>query len=266
MVDRHSNPDGEVTIGVIGKYVGLQDAYKSLNEALVHGGMAHRVKVNIKWIDAEVFEGDDADIAARLEPMHAILVPGGFGERGSEGKIAAVRFARERKVPFFGICLGMQMACIEAARTAGHSAASSTEFGETDEPVVGIITEWMSEEGLQTREAGGDLGGTMRLGAYEAKLAANSHVSKIYGGATSISERHRHRYEVNGAYIEPLEKQGLIFSGMSPDGLLPEIVERPDHPWFVGVQFHPELKSRPFDPHPLFAGFVGAALEQARLV
>ena len=266
VVDRHSNPDGEVTIGVIGKYVGLQDAYKSLNEALVHGGMAHRVKVNIKWIDAEVFEGDDADIAARLEPMHAILVPGGFGERGSEGKIAAVRFARERKVPFFGICLGMQMACIEAARTAGHSAASSTEFGETDEPVVGIITEWMSEEGLQTREAGGDLGGTMRLGAYEAKLAANSHVSKIYGGATSISERHRHRYEVNGAYIEPLEKQGLIFSGMSPDGLLPEIVERPDHPWFVGVQFHPELKSRPFDPHPLFAGFVGAALEQARLV
>ena len=266
VVDRHSNPDGEVTIGVIGKYVGLQDAYKSLNEALVHGGMAHRVKVNIKWIDAEVFEGDDADIAARLEPMHAILVPGGFGERGSEGKIAAVRFARERKVPFFGICLGMQMACIEAARTAGHRAASSTEFGETDEPVVGIITEWMSEEGLQTREAGGDLGGTMRLGAYEAKLAANSHVSSIYGGATSISERHRHRYEVNGAYIEPLEKQGLIFSGMSPDGLLPEIVERPDHPWFVGVQFHPELKSRPFDPHPLFAGFVGAALEQARLV
>ena len=266
VVDRHSNPEGEVTIGVIGKYVGLQDAYKSLNEALVHGGMAHRVKVNIKWIDAEVFEGDDADIAARLEPMHAILVPGGFGERGSEGKIAAVRFARERKVPFFGICLGMQMACIEAARTAGHSDASSTEFGETDEPVVGIITEWMTEEGLQTREAGGDLGGTMRLGAYEAKLAANSHVSKIYGGATSISERHRHRYEVNGAYIEPLEKQGLIFSGMSPDGLLPEIVERPDHPWFVGVQFHPELKSRPFDPHPLFAGFVGAALEQARLV
>ncbi|UYH55865.1 CTP synthase [Qipengyuania sp. SS22] len=266
VVDRHSNPDGEVTIGVIGKYVGLQDAYKSLNEALVHGGMAHRVKVNIKWIDAEVFEGDDAEIAARLEPMHAILVPGGFGERGSEGKIAAVRFARERKVPFFGICLGMQMACIDAARTAGHAAASSTEFGETDEPVVGIITEWMSEEGLQTREAGGDLGGTMRLGAYEAKLAANSHVSNIYGGATSISERHRHRYEVNGAYIEPLEKQGLIFSGMSPDGLLPEIVERPDHPWFVGVQFHPELKSRPFDPHPLFAGFVGAALEQARLV
>lgn len=266
VVDRHSNPEGEVTIGVIGKYVGLQDAYKSLNEALVHGGMAHRVKVNIKWIDAEVFEGDDADIAAKLEPMHAILVPGGFGERGSEGKIAAVRFARERKVPFLGICLGMQMACIDAAREAGFARASSTEFGETEEPVVGIITEWMTEEGLQKREAGGDLGGTMRLGAYDAKLAVGSHVSKVYHGATSISERHRHRYEVNGAYIEPLEKQGLVFSGMSPDGLLPEIVERPDHPWFVGVQFHPELKSRPFEPHPLFAGFVGAALEQARLV
>jgi len=266
VVDRHSNPEGEVTIGVIGKYVGLQDAYKSLNEALVHGGMAHRVKVNIKWIDAEVFEGDDADIAAKLEPMHAILVPGGFGERGSEGKIAAVRFARERKVPFFGICLGMQMACIDAAREAGFARASSTEFGETEEPVVGIITEWMTEEGLQKREAGGDLGGTMRLGAYDAKLAVGSHVSKVYHGATSISERHRHRYEVNGAYIEPLEKQGLVFSGMSPDGLLPEIVERPDHPWFVGVQFHPELKSRPFEPHPLFAGFVAAALRQSRLV
>ncbi|MCH2495766.1 CTP synthase [Qipengyuania citrea] len=266
VVDRHSNPEGEVTIGVVGKYVGLQDAYKSLNEALVHGGMAHRVKVNTKWIDAEIFEGDDADIAAKLEPMHAILVPGGFGERGSEGKIAAVRFARERKVPFLGICLGMQMACIEAARSAGYAGASSTEFGETAEPVVGIITEWMTEEGLQTREAGGDLGGTMRLGAYDAKLSANSHVSQIYGGNTMISERHRHRYEVNSAYIDSLESQGLVFSGMSPDGLLPEIVERPDHPWFVGVQFHPELKSKPFDPHPLFAGFVGAALEQARLV
>ncbi|EDL50351.1 CTP synthase [Erythrobacter sp. SD-21] len=266
VVDRHSNPEGEVTIGVVGKYVGLQDAYKSLNEALVHGGMAHRVKVNIKWIDAEVFEQSSADIAAQLEPMHGILVPGGFGERGSEGKIASVRFARERKVPFLGICLGMQMACVEGARNAGFGKASSTEFGSTEEPVVGIITEWMTEEGLQTREAGGDLGGTMRLGAYDAKLAANSHVSSIYGGQTDISERHRHRYEVNGKYIEQLEKQGLIFSGMSPDGLLPEIVERPDHPWFVGVQFHPELKSKPFDPHPLFAGFIGAALEQARLV
>ena len=262
----YSNPEGEVTIGVVGKYVVLQDAYKSLNEALVHGGLANKVKVNIKWIDAEIFEKDDAEIAANLEPLHGILVSGGFGERGTEGKIAAVRFARERKVPFFGICLGMQMACIEGARnTAGIAEASSTEFGETAEPVVGIITEWMSEEGLQTRHADTDLGGTMRLGAYEAKLAGNSHVAAIYDSET-IFERHRHRYEVNSHYREPLEQGGLVFSGMSPDGLLPEIVERPDHPWFVGVQFHPELKSRPFEPHPLFAGFIGAALKQSRLV
>ena len=263
---RYSHPEGEVTIGVVGKYVVLQDAYKSLNEALVHGGLANKVKVHIKWIDAEIFEKDDSEIAALLEPLHGILVPGGFGERGTEGKIAAVRFAREHKVPFFGICLGMQMACIEGARnTAGIAGASSTEFGETREPVVGIITEWMSQEGLQTRNAETDLGGTMRLGAYEAKLSANSHVAAIYGTQV-IHERHRHRYEVNSHYREPLEKGGLVFSGMSPDGLLPEIVERPDHPWFVGVQFHPELKSRPFEPHPLFAGFIGAALRQARLV
>ena len=266
IVDRYQNPEGEVTIGVVGKYVGLQDAYKSLNEALVHGGMANRVKVNIRWIDAELFEQDDDEIAAQLEPMHGILVPGGFGERGSEGKIASVRFARERGVPFFGICLGMQMACIEGARnTAGIKAASSTEFGPTDEPVVGIITEWMTAEGLEQRAEGGDLGGTMRLGAYQAQLAGNSHVAGLYG-ATTISERHRHRYEVNVAYREPLEQGGLVFSGMSPDGLLPEIVERPDHPWFIGVQFHPELKSRPFEPHPLFKGFIAAAVKQARLV
>ncbi|RJY08544.1 CTP synthase [Aurantiacibacter aquimixticola] len=266
VVDRYEHPEGEVTIGVVGKYVGLPDAYKSLNEALVHGGMANRAKVNIRWIDAELFEKDDADITAELEPLHGILVPGGFGDRGSEGKIASVRFAREHNVPFFGICLGMQMACIEGARSHGVTTASSTEFGETKEPVVGIITEWMSEEGLQQRSAETDLGGTMRLGAYPAKLAGNSHISRIYGGADEISERHRHRYEVNSAYIDRLEDGGLIFSGMSPDGLLPEIVERPDHPWFVGVQFHPELKSRPFEPHPLFSGFVAAALKQSRLV
>ncbi|MCJ1960176.1 MULTISPECIES: CTP synthase [Novosphingobium] len=266
IVDRFQNPEGEVTIGVVGKYVGLPDAYKSLNEALVHGGMANKTKVKIKWLDAEIFEKSDDEIAHALEPMHGILVPGGFGERGTEGKIAAVRFARERKVPFFGICLGMQMACIEGARAAGIAAASSTEFGPTDEPVVGIITEWMGKEGLETRAEGGDLGGTMRLGAYIAKLDGNSQVSSIYGGATEISERHRHRYEVNGKYRDALEKDGLIFSGMSPDGLLPEIVERPDHPFFVGVQFHPELKSRPFEPHPLFSGFVAAALQHSRLV
>ncbi|NVD43859.1 CTP synthase [Qipengyuania atrilutea] len=266
ILDRFEHPESEVTIGVVGKYVGLPDAYKSLNEALIHGGMANRVRVNIRWIDAEVFEQDDADIVAALEPLHGILVPGGFGERGSAGKIASVRFARERGVPFFGICLGMQMACIEAAKLAGIEAASSTEFGDTTEPVVGIITEWMSEEGLQKREAGGDMGGTMRLGAYVADLVSGSRISQIYGGAAQISERHRHRYEVNGSYRAALEKTGLAFSGMSPDGLLPEIVERPDHPWFVGVQFHPELKSRPFEPHPLFASFIAAALEQERLV
>ena len=266
IMDRIDHYDSEVTIGVVGKYVGLPDAYKSLREALVHGGIANRTKVNIQWIDAELFEQEGADLPAELEPLDGILVPGGFGERGSEGKIASVRFAREREIPFFGICLGMQMACIEAARNqAGIEQASTTEFGETPEPVVGLITEWMSPEGLQKRSADTDLGGTMRLGAYPARLGHNSKVAQQYG-ATEISERHRHRYEVNVHYRDALEKQGLIFSGMSPDGELPEIVERPDHPWFIGVQFHPELKSRPFEPHPLFAGFIGAALDQSRLV
>ncbi len=266
IMDRHQNPEGEVTIGVVGKYVALPDAYKSLSEALTHGGMANRVKVNTRWIDAEMFETGEDDLAARLEPLHGILVPGGFGERGSEGKIAAVEFARTRNVPFFGICLGMQMACIEGARnTAGIESATSSEFGPEGEHIVGIIEEWMSEEGLQKRASGGDLGGTMRLGAYPAKLSPNSHAASLYGSA-SVSERHRHRYEVNGRYKDALERGGLVFSGMSPDGLLPEIVERPDHSWFIGVQFHPELKSKPFDPHPLFAGFIEAAVRQSRLV
>jgi CTP synthase len=266
IMDRIEHYESEVTIGVVGKYVGLPDAYKSLREALVHGGIANRAKVNIQWLDAELFEHPEAEIAAELEPLHGILVPGGFGERGSEGKIASVKFAREREIPFFGICLGMQMACIEAARNlAGIQEASTTEFGATSEPVVGMITEWMSEEGLQKRSEGGDLGGTMRLGAYPAVLDGNSVVRSIYG-SDEISERHRHRYEVNIHYRDALEDGGLIFSGMSPDGQLPEIVERPDHPWFVGVQFHPELKSRPFEPHPLFAGFIDAAVKQSRLV
>ena len=265
IMDRLDNYEGEVTIGVVGKYVGLPDAYKSLNEALVHGGIANRAKVHIRWLDAEMFEHEDANLAEELEPLHGILVPGGFGERGSEGKIAAVKFAREREIPFFGICLGMQMACIEGAREAGVENASSTEFGATSEPVIGLITEWMSKEGLQERAAGGDLGGTMRLGAYDAELGGNSRAANIYG-ATRISERHRHRYEVNTHYVPALEKEGLVFSGMSPDGRLPEIIERPDHPWFIGVQFHPELKSRPFDPHPLFASFIEASLAQSRLV
>jgi CTP synthase len=265
IMTRLDNPEGEVTIGVVGKYMGVPDAYKSLHEALVHGGIANRVKVNIRWLDAELFEQDEAEVTARLEPMHGILVPGGFGERGSEGKIAGVRFARERNVPFFGICLGMQMACIEGAREQGVTHASTTEFGPTDEPIVGMITEWMTAEGKQKREEGGDLGGTMRLGAYQAKLSGNSVVASIYG-SDAISERHRHRYEVNTHYKDVLEQGGLVFSGMSPDGTLPEIVERPDHPWFVGVQFHPELKSKPFDPHPLFASFIEAAVKHSRLV
>lgn len=265
VMERIENPEGEVIVGVVGKYVGLQDAYKSLQEALFHGGLANRVKVQVRWLDAELFE-DDTALAAKLEPLHAILVPGGFGERGSEGKIGSVKFAREHDVPFFGICLGMQMACVEAARNmAGIDEASTTEFGETKDPVVGLITEWMTEEGLQKREAGGDLGGTMRLGAYDARLQQGSKISEIYG-SSDISERHRHRYEVNKTYVEQLEKTGLIFAGMSPDGELPETVERPDHSWFVGVQYHPELKSKPFEPHPLFASFIAAAVKQSRLV
>jgi len=259
-----ANPEGEVTIAIVGKYTGLKDAYKSLNEALVHGGIANNVKVNIEWIEAEVFESEDP--APHLEHVHGILVPGGFGERGTEGKILAVKFARERKVPYFGICLGMQMACIEAARNlAGVVGAGSTEFGDPVEPVVGLMTEWMRGNELEQRGLSGNLGGTMRLGAYDATLVEGSRIAEIYG-ATKISDRHRHRYEVNTDYRGRLEEAGLRFAGMSPDGLLPETVEYPDHPWFIGVQFHPELKSRPFDPHPLFEGFIEAAMEQSRLV
>jgi CTP synthase len=259
-----ATPEGEVTIAIVGKYTGLKDAYKSLNEALVHGGIANNVKVNIEWIEAEVFESEDA--VPYLEHVHGILVPGGFGERGTEGKILAVKFARERKVPYFGICLGMQMACIEAARNlANVEGAGSTEFGEPKEPVVGLMTEWMRGNELELRGVAGDLGGTMRLGAFDASLRPGSRIAEIYGD-TNISDRHRHRYEVNTDYQERLEAAGLIFAGMSPDGLLPETVEYADHPWFIGVQFHPELKSRPFEPHPLFKGFVAAAVEQSRLV
>ena len=259
-----ATPEGEVNIAIVGKYTGLKDAYKSLIEAMVHGGIANRVKVNLNWIESEVFESEDP--APHLENVHGILVPGGFGERGAEGKILAARFARERNVPYFGICFGMQMAVIEAARTlVGIEKASSTEFGPTDEPVVGMMTEWMRGNELEKRRSGGDLGGTMRLGAFEAKLDKGSRIAEIYG-STRISERHRHRFEVNTRYRERLERVGLRFCGLSPDGLLPETVEIPDHPWFIGVQYHPELKSRPFEPHPLFASFIGAAVEQSRLV
>jgi len=265
ILNRVRQPEGEVRIAVVGKYTNLLDSYKSLAEALSHGGIAHRVNVKLDWVDSQIFEQPDA--VARLEGVHGILVPGGFGERGTEGKIEAVQFARTRDVPFLGICFGMQMAVIEAARhMAGLSAASSTEFGPCAVPVVGLLTEWMRGNEVERRNEAGDLGGTMRLGAYPAVLKEGSLVREIYGGAATIHERHRHRYEVNIEYRDRLEQAGLVFSGMSPDGVLPEIVELPDHPWFVGVQFHPELKSKPFDPHPLFASFVGAAVKQARLV
>jgi CTP synthase len=262
--NRIHNPEGEVTIAVVGKYTGLKDAYKSLMEALAHGGLANKVRVKLDWIESEIFEKEDP--SPYLEKVHGILVPGGFGERGSEGKILAAKFARERKVPYFGICFGMQMACIEAARSlAGVEEASSTEFGPTKEPVVGLMTEWLKGNMLEKRQAAGDLGGTMRLGAYEARLEKGSKIAEIYGD-TVISERHRHRYEVNIDYKQRLEDCGLAFAGMSPDGVLPETIEYPDHPWFIGVQYHPELKSRPFEPHPLFASFINAAMEQSRLV
>ena len=264
VADRIHNPEGDVTIAVVGKYTGLKDAYKSLNEALTHGGMANRVRVKPEWIESEIFESEDP--APFLEKVHGILVPGGFGERGAEGKILAAKFARERRVPYFGICFGMQMACIEAARNlAGIGNASSTEFGETDEPVVGLMTEWLKGDMSEKRKASGGLGGTMRRGAYIARLDPESNIAGIYGD-TEISERHRHRYEVNVEYLEKLERCGLKFSGLSPDGVLPETIEYTNHPWFIGVQYHPELKSRPFEPHPLFASFIAAAVEQSRLV
>ncbi len=261
---RVHNPEGEVNIAIVGKYTGLKDAYKSLIEALAHGGIANKVKVNLEWIESEVFEHEDP--SPYLQDVHGILVPGGFGQRGAEGKIRAARFARERKVPYFGICFGMQMAVIEAARNlAGVSGANSTEFGPTPEPVVGLLTEWLRGNELQKRTAASDLGGTMRLGAYTAHLKPDSRIAAIYRSDV-ISERHRHRYEVNLDYRKRLEDKGLVFTGLSPDGVLPETIEYPDHPWFIGVQYHPELKSRPFEPHPLFRSFIEAAKAQSRLV
>ncbi|MCO4846611.1 MAG: CTP synthase [Yoonia sp.] len=267
--DRVHNPEGEVKIAIVGKYVQLEDAYKSFKEALTHGGMSNRVKVKVEWVDAEIFDSEDA--APHLEGYHAILVPGGFGERGTEGKIKAAQFAREHKIPYFGICLGMQMAVIEAARNVlGIKTAGSEEFDHESgekrfEPVVYHLKEWIQGNHMVARKTDDDKGGTMRLGSYSATLAEGSKVAAIYG-TTSIEERHRHRYEVDTKYRAQLEEKGLLFCGMSPDGKLPEIVEWTDHPWFIGVQFHPELKSKPFAPHPLFADFVRAAVEVSRLV
>ncbi len=264
VVDRVKNPEGEVRIAVVGKYMQVKDSYKSLSEALDHGGLANNVKVHLDWIDSEVFEREDA--AVFLEGVNAILVPGGFGERGTEGKINAVKFARERNVPFLGICYGLHMAVIEAARDlAGLEGAGTTEIGHPKHPVIGLMTEWVKGNQVETRAADGDLGGTMRLGAYTAMLTPGSKVAEVYG-ATEISERHRHRYEVNTDYARQLEQHGMTVSGWSPDGRLPEIMEIPSHPWFIGVQFHPELKSRPLEPHPLFTGFVAAAVQKSRLV
>jgi CTP synthase len=261
-----SHPDGEVNIAIVGKYTALTDAYKSLIEALAHGGVANNVRVRFDWIEGEAFERDEELIGERLTGVHGVLVPGAFGERGSEGMIRAVRFAREHGIPYFGICFGMQMAMIEAARNlAGIHQASSSEFGPTSEPIVGLMTEWVRGNEKEVRTEGGELGGTMRCGAYDAVLTPGSRVAEIYGTPT-ISERHRHRYEVNIGYRDAIEQTGLKFTGLSPDGVLPELCERDDHPWFVGVQFHPELKSRPFDPHPLFASFIGAARNRSRLV
>lgn len=264
IVQRVKEPEGTVKIAIVGKYTNLTDSYKSLNEALCHGGIANNVKVDIKFIEASVFEKEDP--AAYLHDVDGILVPGGFGERGAEGKILAAKFARETKTPYFGICFGMQMAVIDAARhLAGIKDASSSEFGECDTAVVGLMTEWAKGDTKEKRGEDTDLGGTMRLGAYPAKLKSGTKIADIYG-SSDIQERHRHRYEVNTNYVEPLEKEGLVFSGMSPDGLLPETVEYKDHPWFIGVQYHPELKSKPFDPHPLFVSFIKAAIEKSRLV
>jgi CTP synthase len=264
VVERVTRPEGEVTIAVVGKYTNLLDAYKSLGEALTHGGIANNVRVHLDWIDSEIFEREDA--VTYLEKVNGILVPGGFGERGAAGKIAAARFARERNVPYFGICFGMQMAVVEtASHKCGIAGAGSTEFGPCEHELVGLMTEWVRDGVVQRRSTESDLGGTMRLGAYAAHLAAGSKVREIYG-TDVISERHRHRYEVNPTYEKALAEAGMVFSGKSPDGVLPEVVEIPGHPWFIGVQFHPELKSRPFDPHPLFKSFIGAAVQQARLV
>ncbi|WP_336279069.1 CTP synthase [Bartonella sp. CB175] len=261
---RIHHPEGEVVVAIVGKYTGLKDAYKSLTEAVAHGGLANKVKANIEWIEAELFEKENP--ASYLQKVHGILVPGAFGARGAEGKIKAIQFARERKIPFLGICLGMQLACIEAARNIAYiENASSSEFCETKNPVVGLMTEWLKGDILEKRTQYENLGGTMRLGAFAAELKKDSHIAKIYG-VTKIYERHRHRYEVNIDYKDKLEKCGLIFSGMSPDGILPEAIEYANHPWFIGVQYHPELKSRPFDPHPLFSSFIEAAIEQSRLV
>ena len=262
---RIRKPEGQVNISIVGKYTTLPDAYKSLGEALCHGGVANNVRVNLNWLESELLERDDPQVS--LEGCDGILIPGGFGERGAEGMISAAGYAMEKNVPFFGICFGMQMAVIEASRRcAALAGANSTEFGPCDDPVIGLLTEWRYGEIIERRKVEDDMGGTMRLGNFPCLLTPGSRIAEIYGNQLEINERHRHRYEVNITYREQLESAGMKFTGMSPDGQLPEIVELPEHAWFIGVQFHPELKSRPFNPHPLFTSFVRAAIKQSRLV
>ena len=256
------HPDSEITVAMVGKYVNLTESYKSLSEALIHAGLHTRTKVNIRYVDSEMIELEGA---AELEDVDAILVPGGFGERGTEGKITAIRYARENGIPYLGICLGMQLAVIEYARdVAGLEGAHSTEFRiDTPHPVIGLITEWKNQDGsVEQRNKESDLGGTMRLGGQTCRLLDNTLVRELYG-KSEILERHRHRYEFNNSYLETLENAGLRVAGTSVDGSLVEIVEIPDHPWFVGVQFHPEFTSTPRDGHPLFSGYVRAARKHA---
>ena len=258
--------EGEVVVGIVGKYTSMIDSYKSLIESLMHGGLSNKINVSIKWIDSETLEDDTLSLKNVFKDINGIIVPGGFGKRGSEGKIKSIQFARENNIPFLGICFGMQMAVLEFARNIlNFKDASSSEFGETNFPLIGLLTEWQTDKGLEKRNESSNLGGTMRLGSYDCELVEGSFVESIYN-KKRIAERHRHRYEVNYQFNEEFKSKGLIFSGMSPDNSLPEILELPSHPWFLAVQFHPELKSKPFDPHPIFASFIAGTVNQSRLL
>ena len=258
--------EGEVVVGIVGKYTSMIDSYKSLIESLMHGGLSNKINVSIKWIDSETLEDDTLSLKNVFKDINGIIVPGGFGKRGSEGKIKSIQFARENNIPFLGICFGMQMAVLEFARNIlNFKDASSSEFGETNFPLIGLLTEWQTDKGLEKRNESSNLGGTMRLGSYDCELVEGSFVESIYN-KKRIAERHRHRYEVNYQFNEEFKSKGLIFSGMSPDNSLPEILELPSHPWFLAVQFHPELKSKPFDPHPIFSSFIAGTVNQSRLL
>ena len=262
IISIQKSSEGEVNIGIVGKYTSIIDSYKSLIEAITHGGIANKTKINLVWIDSENID----NVSNCFKDVHGIIVPGGFGERGSDGKILAINYARLNKIPFLGICLGMQLAVIEFARNVMNcKAASSTEFGTTEFPIISLLTEWQTKKGKEKRDILSEYGGTMRLGSYECHLKQNSKIFDIYNNEI-IHERHRHRYEVNLDLCDKFDEAGMFFAGMSPDNILPETLELNDHPWFIAVQFHPELKSRPFQPHPLFVSFINASLNQSRLL